>query len=93
MLMCCPLQRPSPRRSEGRVEEAGGSAAEGYGFERDEPDIYGEREYAPFPRYCVCSLYVACLKLLLLSRRWWVKIFKLVKSTSLITLNLLVAII
>ncbi|XP_047519287.1 epidermal growth factor receptor kinase substrate 8-like isoform X1 [Pieris napi] len=45
-----PLRRPSPRRSEGRVEEAAAIAAEGYGFERDEPDIYGEREYAPFPR-------------------------------------------
>ncbi|CAG4981071.1 unnamed protein product [Colias eurytheme] len=46
-----PLRRPSPRRSEGRVvEEAAGSAADGYVYERDEPDLYGEREYAPYPR-------------------------------------------
>nr|XP_026501699.1 epidermal growth factor receptor kinase substrate 8-like protein 1 isoform X2 [Vanessa tameamea] len=54
-----PLRRASPRRNEaGRgtdgamVEEEGAGRAdrsEGYGYDRDEPDLYGE-QYASFPR-------------------------------------------
>ncbi|XP_050678399.1 epidermal growth factor receptor kinase substrate 8-like isoform X2 [Leptidea sinapis] len=47
-----PLRRPSPRRSEGRGgEEPGVSGGDAhFGYERDEPDVYGERDYAPYPR-------------------------------------------
>ncbi|VVC89487.1 unnamed protein product [Leptidea sinapis] len=46
------IPRPSPRRSEGRGgEEPGVSGGDAhFGYERDEPDVYGERDYAPYPR-------------------------------------------